>query len=230
MSSTAAAGGGGGGKGGDDVKEEKQALRTTLRARLAEMGDDEIARQSQVVADKVLSLPEYKSARGVACFLSMRKEFNTRPLVEAIIRDGKTLYLPRVESAKERTMSMLKAESIEDLDAWPKSKWGIPEPPKDGPPRLEALDEESDLDMVLVPGLAFDSELRRLGQGAGFYDRWLSRAMELRKLPSSFGGAMEPIKLVGVTLDDLMVPRVPTDKYDMLMDRVVCPSALHTAN
>lgn len=222
-------GGGGGGEGGQgrDVKQEKQAIRTVLRAKLAKMSDEVIAQQSAVVAQKVLSLPEYKSARGIACFLSMPKEFATRPLIEAVLRDGKTLYLPRVESVKDKTMSMLKADSLEDIEAWLPGSWGIKEPPREGPPRLEALDEESNLDLVLVPGLAFDTDLRRLGQGAGFYDRWLARAKDLRKVAGSFQGAKEPLLLVGVTLDDLIVPEVPTDAYDLLMDRVVCASVIH---
>jgi len=209
------------------VKESKQALRKTLRERLGAMDDAAIQAASDAVAQKVLALPEYKAARGVACFVSMPKEFNTRRLLEGICADGKTLYLPRVESVKEKTMSMLKAESMADVDSWPAGRWGIPEAPKEGPPRLEALHEESDLDLILVPGLAFDSNRGRLGQGAGFYDRYLEKALQLRKVPGSYSGATGPLLLVGITLDELMVESVPRDRFDLPVDRVVCPSAMY---
>jgi len=208
------------------VKERKTVLRTALRKKLGELDDAHIQAQSDAVAAKVFALPEYKAARGVACFVSMPKEFNTRRLLEGICADGKTLYLPRVESVKEKTMSMLKADSMQDVDSWPAGRWGIPEPPKDGPPRLEALDEESNMDLVIVPGLAFDRERRRLGQGAGFYDRWLARGLGLRDAPASFSGSEGPLHLVGVTLDELMIDEVPTDDYDVLVSRVVCPGGV----
>jgi 5-formyltetrahydrofolate cyclo-ligase len=94
--------------GGMSLKDEKMALRKMLRTKLSEMEDEHIQKSSIMVADKVFALPEYRSARGVACFVSMPKEFNTRRLLEGICADGKTLYLPRVESVKEKTMSMLR--------------------------------------------------------------------------------------------------------------------------
>jgi len=224
MSTDASSGGGGGGE--QTVTERKTALRTTLRKKLGELDDEYIKAQSEAVAAKLFALPEYKAARGVACFVSMPKEFGTRKILEGICADGKALYLPRVESVKERTMSMLKAEGMSDVDSWPAGKWGIPEPPKDGPPRLEALDEESNLDLVVVPGLAFDRQRRRLGQGAGFYDRWLARGLALREAPASFSGGEGPLHLVGVTLDELMVDEVPTDDFDMLVSRVVSPGGV----
>mmetsp|Transcript_16038 Transcript_16038/g.40361 ORF Transcript_16038/g.40361 Transcript_16038/m.40361 type:complete len:265 (+) Transcript_16038:225-1019(+) len=213
-----------GGGEGPTVKERKTALRTALREKLGGLEDAHVLAQSEAVAAKVFALPEYKAARGVACFVSMPKEFQTRRLLEGICADGKTLYLPRVESVKEKTMSMLKADSLGDVDSWPAGRWGIPEPPKDGPPRLEALDEESDLDLIIVPGLAFDAQRRRLGQGAGFYDRWLARGLALRDAPASFSGSEGPLHLVGVTLDELVVGEVPTDDFDVIVSRVVSAS------
>lgn len=87
-----------------------------------------------------------------------------------------------------------------DIESWPKNKWGIPEPPKGGHPRLEALDEESDLDLFIVPGLAFDKERGRLGQGAGFYDRYLAVALDMRKVDGSFSGATGPLEREFVVL------------------------------
>jgi len=127
----------------------------------------------------------------------------------------------RVAEFKLQTLNqvMLKAESMADVDAFPAGKWNIPEPPRDGPSRVEALDETSGLDLFVVPGLAFDRKNGRLGQGAGFYDRYLAKAMELKQGPD--GGKLP---LVGVTLDELMIDEVPRDDNDIAMKEVLWPS------
>jgi len=200
------------------IKEAKGALRTTLRQKLAALDDTHIAAASAAVAQKVFALPEYQRCTGVACFVSMPKEFNTRPLLERIFADGKACYLPRVESVKDHTMSMLQAFSLADVDAFPPGRWKIPEPPRDGPPRIDALEDASDVDLVIVPGLAFDAKNGRLGQGAGFYDRFLAKLIEAKR------AAGKPLTLVGVTLDELIIDDVPRDSFDLAMDVVVWPS------
>jgi len=202
----------------DSMKETKQALRKELRAKLSGMDDNYILGASVTVANQLFELPEYQRCKGVACFVSMPNEFNTKPILERLFQDGKSVYLPRVESIKDRKMVMLKAESMADIASFPKSKWGIPEPPADGPQRLEALDDASDLDFFVVPGLAFDTANRRMGQGAGFYDTYLIAAKRRSEAKGS------KLSLVGVTLDELVVDRVPCDVHDVILDCVLWPS------
>jgi len=195
---------------GGDLNAQKQALRKELRGRLAALDDAEILRQSEAVSRRLFALPEYAQSTGVACFLSMPKEFNTRPILVRLFEDGNRVYPLRVKSAKEHTMSMLEASSLADIESFPPSRWGIPAPAR------EALEDGSQLDMVVVPGLAFDKIGGRLGQGAGFFDRYLAKLQELK--------GEGKLWLVGVTLDELMVERVPRDSLDFLMHHVLWPS------
>ena len=195
---------------GGDLKAQKQALRKELRGRLAALDDAAILRQSEAVSRQLFALPEYAQSTGVACFLSMPKEFNTRPILVRLFEDGNRVYPLRVKSAKEHTMSMLEASALADIESFPPSRWGIPAPAR------EALEDGSQLDMVLVPGLAFDKIGGRLGQGAGFFDRYLAKLQELK--------GEGKLWLVGVTLDELMVERVPRDSLDFLMHHVLWPS------
>ena len=195
---------------GGDLNAQKQALRKELRGRLAALDDAEILRQSEAVSRRLFALPEYAQSTGVACFLSMPKEFNTRPILVRLFEDGNRVYPLRVKSAKEHTMSMLEASSLADIESFPPSRWGIPAPAR------EALEDGSQLDMVVVPGLAFDKMGGRLGQGAGFYDRYLAKLQELK--------GEGKLWLVGVTLDELMVERVPRDSLDFIMHHVLWPS------
>lgn len=201
---------------GSDLKAQKQALRKDLRTKLAALDDDKILRASEAVSQQLFALPEYGKSKGVACFISMPKEFNTRPILERLFQDGKRVYLPRVESVKEHTMAMLEALSLADVDAFPPGRWNIPEPPRDGPTRMEACEDGSEVDMIVVPGLAFDTCGGRLGQGAGFYDRYLAKLEECK--------GKGKVILVGVTLDELMIDQVPRDDRDFLMNNVLWPS------
>eukprot|EP00656_Telonema_subtile_P025280 TRINITY_DN27367_c0_g1_i1.p1 TRINITY_DN27367_c0_g1~~TRINITY_DN27367_c0_g1_i1.p1 ORF type:complete len:135 (+),score=37.74 TRINITY_DN27367_c0_g1_i1:116-520(+) len=125
--------------------------------------------------------------------------------------DGKRCFLPKVLSVKDHSMEMHEALSTEDISQFAPGAYQIPEPPEG---RMEALEEGSQLDLIIVPGLAFDRAGGRLGQGAGFYDRYLERLQET-------GGR---VPLVGVTLDELMVEQAPRDGVDVLMDVVLWPS------
>ena len=202
----------------DAISAKKASLRQTLRATLANMTDEAILIQSKNVASQLFALPQYISSRSVACFVSMPKEFNTAPILEGLFRDGKDVFLPRVESIKERKMVLLRADSLADIASWPKTKWGIPEPPRDGPTRTDALSGNG-VDLFVVPGLAFDRGGGRLGQGAGFYDRYLLLALESRR-----AAGLPPPFLVGVTLDELLVEEAPCDAHDRRMDVVLYPS------
>ena len=104
---------------GGDLKAQKQALRKELRGRLAALDDAAILRQSEAVSRQLFALPEYAQSTGVACFLSMPKEFNTRPILVRLFEDGNRVYPLRVKSAKEHTMSMLEASSLADIDSFP---------------------------------------------------------------------------------------------------------------
>ena len=127
---------------------------------------------------------------------------------------------PQVEDVKTRKMSVVEAFSLADVDSFPKSNWNIPEPPRDGPPRADAL--EVGLDLVVVPGLAFDADGGRLGQGAGFYDAFLD-ALEKAAAPSpstiGVGLALQHLPSERDELPD----RVPREAHDRVLDVVLGP-------
>mmetsp|Transcript_14696 Transcript_14696/g.52315 ORF Transcript_14696/g.52315 Transcript_14696/m.52315 type:complete len:142 (+) Transcript_14696:471-896(+) len=128
-------------------------------------------------------------------------------------------------------MVLVEAFSVADVDSWSLSKYGIPEPPRDA--RADALD--ADVGLVVVPGLAFDRNCKRLGQGAGFYDAWLASLAEAH----AARGLPRPL-LVGVALSAQILPlkdsresdtseavdfleSVPTELHDFVLDVVLSP-------
>lgn len=140
-------------------------------------------------------------------FVPMVGEPNIVPLLHARLARGGTVCLPRLDVGR-RSMDAVVVSSLEqDTEAMP------------GKPRvrqaragLPILSPE-ELNVVLVPGLAFDRRGRRLGRGAGYYDRFLARLTG-------------PTQIIGVCFDEQIVDDVPVEPHDVRMHVLLTPSGL----
>jgi len=109
---------------------------------------------------------------------------------------------------------------LAELDTWDTDKWGIRQPPVRGNP---AGVRGAELDLVVVPGVAFDAAGRRLGHGKGYYDTWLAGvAADVRA--GVVRGRMPT--LIGLALSVQMVDEVPVDDLDVVMDDVLCVATM----
>jgi 5,10-methenyltetrahydrofolate synthetase len=116
--------------------------------------------------DKVLQSPMYLNSRGICCYLSMTNELQTNKLIESSLSDSKLVYIPKVIGSNATDMQIHQIHSLEQVKSFPKSSWGIPEPPDDA---LCSNDYAQSVDVVFLPGVAFDRSCRRLGHGKGYY-------------------------------------------------------------
>jgi 5-formyltetrahydrofolate cyclo-ligase len=126
------------------------------------------AEKSARIVERLLGMDEYRRASTIMAYLDFRSEVRTGKLVEQAMADGKRVAVPVTDVAGRRLTPSLLEDFPGDLQP---GAWGIPEP---GPGRLRPLDP-LELDLVIVPGVAFDGEGNRLGYGGGFYDRFLPR-------------------------------------------------------
>ena len=181
--------------------------------------------------------------------------------------DGKVLYVPKVGLDFEEcdmdlircdtTTSALTAENKGSgeresgsgenemfYDNWPRNKWGIPEPPlpvsasttKDTNTN-DAIAKPGDIDLLIVPGLAFDSNGCRLGQGKGYYDRFIAkmRCQEEKNKPLLVGVCLEEQFLdeipngidLGSADEGGSSGIIPISEHDYLMDMVITPSKIY---
>lgn len=140
----------------------------------------------------------------------MPHEFDTTTLLTQAFADSKRVFLPRVVSKKEKLMVMLECESMEELQSWTPNSWNIREPPlEDG--RLQTP-RDAHVDVVIVPGVAFEVGGSRCGQGMGFYDRFLA----------SFGASSHPMpRLVALALHVQVIDSVPVTADDWTIDEVL---------
>ncbi|KAJ3107410.1 hypothetical protein HDU96_007917 [Phlyctochytrium bullatum] len=196
------------------MQEAKRALRKEVKKTLAGLSAESIARQSAAVTQKLLAMPVYQRARAVSIFISKAgPEISTTAIIHDLLNRNVNCYIPRCVS--DTVMQMVRVTSIADLNSLPLNRMGIPEPLLDEK-RENALDGDG-LDLIIMPGLAFDRTRSRIGYGRGYYDRFL------QDYQARFG-ATRPAATVAIALDEQLVEHVPVDDFDRKPDAIVLPS------
>src|SRR5690242_16189007 len=194
----------------DPVRRAKQDLRRQILSARAALSANERAQLSAQIALRVLDLPEIKGAQCVLAYLSFGHELVTDDLVARLRERGVHLILPRID----RTARRLQLYRVMDLDSDTEpGVWGIREP---NPARC-SLADLSELDLIVVPGVAFSPSGDRLGYGGGYYDELLTRFEQ-------------PPTLVAPAFDLQIVSSLPITSRDHPVDIIVTQSALYRRN
>ncbi|KAJ3199023.1 hypothetical protein HDU82_000784 [Entophlyctis luteolus] len=139
------------------LQAQKAAVRRNIRARLRSVLPAEVARQSAIVAATVLQSPQYAVAKSISVYIAKEgaAEVDTRLIIADALRTSRTCYIPRCISRTR--MQMVRLASLEDLDNLPVNKMGIKEPELDENRLLALYGPEAPIDLIIMPGLAFDS-------------------------------------------------------------------------
>ncbi len=146
--------------------QSKQELRQLILDLIKGQKEEVRLFKSRIIFEKVIALPVFKNARTILCYASFRGEVDTLALMQRAMELKKRVALPLMRKEEQQIVPML----IKSLTELKPGAYGIQEPP-DVPQNRLGADE---LDLVVVPGVAFDRQNNRLGRGAGYYDRFLS--------------------------------------------------------
>jgi 5-formyltetrahydrofolate cyclo-ligase len=171
---------------------QKKELRKLMKRALQAMDPQTILQQSEICEMKLLQSSIYLNSRGICCYLSMTNELQTNQLIETALASSKKVYIPKVIGPNPSDMEIHEITSLEQINNFPKSAWGIPEPPDDA---ICSTDYAQNLDVVFLPGVAFDRTCQRLGHGKAYYGtlsllhRWL--IFTNRHLSHLFDGSMQ---------------------------------------
>lgn len=144
----------------------KQELRTAILDRILNQKEEEAISKSQAILEKFLALPVFEQAKTIMFYASIKGEVSTCAMIERALNSKKRVALPLVQKKPKKLIPL----EITASGHLTKGAFNIPEP-QFAPDRL--IRPES-LDLVVVPGVAFDSQNNRLGRGFGFYDSFLS--------------------------------------------------------
>ncbi len=127
-----------------------------------------VAEKSVRVIKRLMALEEYRNASTIMTYLDFRNEVQTGELVKKAMTEGKKVTVPLTDIASRRLMPSSLSHFPDDLQP---GTWGILEPK----PHCVRPVDPCELDLIIIPGVAFDEEGNRLGYGGGFYDRFLPR-------------------------------------------------------
>ncbi|MDO4741572.1 MAG: 5-formyltetrahydrofolate cyclo-ligase [Eubacteriales bacterium] len=181
--------------------EEKARIRNAMRERRRALPPQAQEEASRRVCAHLVSLDAYKSARCVMAYMACRGEMSLAPAIEDILASGRTLALPRCEAA-----GIMTARHVQDLSALLPGAYGLPEPGADS-----GIVDPGLIDLILVPGAAFDRAGGRIGQGGGYYDRFLRGTRAVR---------------AGICHDFALLAHVPAQEHDEKMDCMVTPGGV----
>ncbi len=182
-----------------ETTASKEEIRRELKLRRCSLKREEKHRYDSELSKNIAEVVEFKSAGSILFFFPVKGEPNILPLLQQCLSKGREVLLPAVEGEE------LIPKRVESLTALNKGKFGIPEP-MDGDPV-----DPSSIELILVPGLAFDTECFRLGWGKGYYDRLLKRA----------GGFS-----LGIAYSFQVLHRLPRDSWDIPVNAVVTEKEL----
>lgn len=179
-----------------DISEVKKILRSQIRAALRELTREERAESDQELCAQFLQHPILEKAQTILLYYGVGTEIRTDAILEALLAQGKTVCMPRCLSDTE--MQAYVITGMEDMEA---DRYNIPAPKVTCP-----VMERKDIDLILTPGLSFDSRGGRLGQGAGYYDRYLE----------DYEGIT-----VGLCREDFFQINLPKEPLDMWVKYVI---------
>lgn len=174
---------------------DKKELRKKIREQKRAMSEAQIVSASERLGELFLACDQYQNAKTIYGYLPYNQEVRTVPMLEQAMKDGKRVAVPKCYGEEMRFIYM------DDLSKVEKGYANIPEPIADEP----VADDQTAL--VLMPGMAFTKDGKRMGYGGGFYDKFL---------------AAEPNHpTVALCYEFQMVEDLPTEEYDIPVDCVL---------
>lgn len=188
-----------------DIASERARIRRMLRARRRALSHRARRDAAIRVAARICRLPGFSAARRIAAYLPFDGELDLQPLMRLASANGKQLCLPMIDPRRPGVMALGHLGSGTRLLP---NRFGILEPWRRSTVQLPL----TQIDVVLVPLVAFDDAGNRLGMGAGYYDRLLQRRQH--------GRWQRPL-LIGTAFDIQRVGRLPCQPWDVTLDYVI---------
>lgn len=190
-----------------EVSSRKQEIRQAAHDNRRKQADKDAV--SLRIVERFMSLPEYATAKIIMFYVDVRDEVRTRHALPQAIQSDKRIVIPYCVDGE---LELFHLESMEELDV---GMYKILEPKMELREVAAKRLEPTDLDLVMVPGVAFDRLGGRTGHGKGYYDKLLEHA----RLDAP---------LVALAFECQMFPEIPCETHDIYMDKVVTELAVYT--
>jgi 5-formyltetrahydrofolate cyclo-ligase len=190
----------------DDFHEQKRAIREQAHAARNALEDkDGLSRH---ICERLVALPEYIAAKTVMYYVDVRSEVRTRHYLQTALGHGKRIVVPYCVDDELETFHLT------DMGQLAVGMYRILEPKPELRPVAEYKVAVDQLELIIVPGVAFDREGGRLGHGKGYYDKLLEHAK-----PNT--------PLIALAFECQLFPQIPMQEHDVYMDKVVTEKAVY---
>ncbi|MBC8062338.1 MAG: 5-formyltetrahydrofolate cyclo-ligase [Clostridiaceae bacterium] len=178
---------------------DKNNIRSFILEQREKVNNDIRKQWDEGIMIQLLESEFYKKSRVIFVFVSFKSEVNTHKIIEHALKHSKIIYVPKIKS-KENVMEIFQINSLKDLKT---GYFNILEPEESC---LAA--DSNNIDLILMPGVAFDRLGGRVGYGRGFYDEFL------RKMDKS-------VDKIALAYDFQILDKVPMDEFDVKIDGIV---------
>jgi len=175
----------------------KPDLKRSLRTERIQMSERVVREKSLRIYRQLIDMPAYQLARCIACYVSIKNEVDTRVVIQNAIGSGKQVGVP--VTREDGDMDFQAIAGLSDLRL---VHYGLREPVPDSQKVLLP----HTIDVILIPGIAFDRVGHRIGSGGGYYDRFLVRTEAVR---------------IGLSYSFQIIDRVPAEPHDVKMDLII---------
>jgi 5-formyltetrahydrofolate cyclo-ligase len=193
----------------------KPEIRSKMQQRRKALQLPAIKQAAELVAAQVIQLRSFLEASHIGCYLSIEGELDPMPIMQCADSLKKQLYLPVIANTTDPHHESLQFYGYNLGDPLFKGLHGI-----SAPAHRTALPRDvAELDLIIAPLVAFDSDCNRLGRGAGHYDRTLNAIKQRHgRLPY----------LIGLAYEFQKVPQIVTDKWDVPFDTIVTEKNIYS--
>ena len=179
----------------------KDGIRQQVLAKRDLMKEGEVNEKSKLALERLYSLPEFKNAKGIMTYVSFRNEVDTEQLIRRALKMGTRIFIPKMSrEIKEITVCELKDFDTELVC----NHLGIKEPKTEFFREIE----KDHIDLIIVPGVAFDSCGCRIGFGGGYYDKFI---LAMRK----------KVPLVALAFEFQVLDKLPEETHDQKVDLIL---------
>lgn len=184
----------------DELNARKKLIRERMHKQRNSLSFEEVREKSKKIKDTLFSLSYIKESNKIMTYVSFKNEVSTIDIINELLKMGKEIIVPICDT-KDYTLIPSRILSMDELSV---SYFGIMEPKE---PFIRPVDPK-DIDVILVPGLAFDRNRNRLGHGKGFYDRFLR-------------GVKDDAIKIALAYDFQILDSIPAEDWDIPMDLII---------
>ena len=181
----------------------KKQIRKIIYKLRKEISEEKLKKWSSIICQRIVETEFYQKSKVIICYFPKKGEVDIRGLIGYSFLQGKKVFLPRVSLSKKN----LDFYQIFCLDNVVPGPFKLLEPPLENP---KLKDEK--VDVVFVPGVAFDIFRNRIGYGGGFYDRTLKRIKALK---------------VGIAFSFQIFERLPISAHDEKLDLIITEKGIY---